>query len=75
MTERRTYVVLILTSGVLIYLGPASFLLGDHYARQSNDLDGGAAMLGFVMLIGFVGLGLSIGVSAIVLWVLGMGDR
>jgi hypothetical protein len=69
------YIKLVLSAFLSIALGAAAFALGDYQAKRTNDLDGEASMLGFVLLLAFIGLGVSCLIAAVALWFLTLGDR
>ena len=71
----RPYVKLVLSAFLSICFGFAAFALGEYQAKRTNNLDGEASMLGFVLLLVFIGLGVSCLTAAIALWFLTLGDR
>jgi len=75
MGTKKLYFKLIVTAFVLILLGLAAFPIGEHLAVRSGDPDGLPDMLGFAMLIVFVGLGICIGCAGIASWFFTPQDR
>ena len=71
----RPYLKLILSACLSVCVGFIAFALGEYQAKRTNDLDGEASVLGFVLLLAFGGLGASCLIATIVLWFLTLGDE
>ena len=72
---KRPSLKLILSACLSVCIGFVAFALGEYQANRTNELDGEAGMLGFVLLVAFGGLGASCLIAAIALWFLTLGDE